>query len=237
MSLPTLATPTYTLTLPSNGKKVEYRPFLVKEEKLLMLANETKDPEQIVKTMRQIVLNCTFEKINVNDHPTYDIEYIFINLRARSVGEKVDVRVRASSGEYVPVSIDLNEIEVQRTETHTNKVKISDKMGIIMKAPTFDSVTSLSGLQNREPNTEDFVKMACTCIESIYDETQTYDAKDYTPQELIDFVENTPQKVLQDMVEFFNTLPYIGKRVSFVCPKTGETESIMLRGTQDFFTS
>ena len=237
MSLPTLATPIYTLTLPSNGKKVEYRPFLVKEEKLLMLANETKDPDQIVKTMRQIILNCTFEKINVDEFPTYDIEYIFINLRARSVGETVDLKVKSSAGVYVPITVNLNEVEVQRTETHTNKIKISETMGIIMKPPTFSSVSALSGLENREANSEDFVKMACTCIDTIYDEKQSYDAKDYKKEELIEFIENTPQKVLQEMVQYFNTMPFIGKKVSFVCPKTGQQETVMLRGTQDFFTS
>jgi hypothetical protein len=238
MSLPIIATPKYELTLPSTGKKVKYRPFLVKEEKILLLANETKDQQQIISAMKDIVSNCTFNEVNPDEAATFDIEYIFLQLRSKSVGESVDVKIKCPKCEnMVPVNINLNEVEVVKEKGYSNKVAISNTMGIIMKYPNFNTLQSLEANKEKGQGAEELLNFVTVCIESIYDDKQIYEAKDYKKEELLEFIENLPQGVFAKIMNFFNKMPAISKELACDCDKCKTKSKVTLRGAQDFFQS
>lgn len=238
MSLPIITAPKYELTLPSTNKKIKYRPFLVKEEKILLLANESKDQEQIITAMKDIVSNCTFGEVNPEEAATFDIEYIFLKLRSRSVGESVDVKVKCPKCEnMVNVNINLADVEVVKEKDHSNKIKISDTMGIIMNYPNFKTLQSLEANKDKGQGAQELLDFVISCVASIYDDKQIYEAKDYKREEMMEFVENLPQGVFAKIMNFFNKMPAISKEVTCDCDKCKTKNKVTLRGTQDFFQS
>ena len=191
MALPKLNTPTYELEVPSTDEKIKYRPFLVKEEKILLMAMESKDNVQIIQAVKDIVTSCTFEKLNVSTMPMFDMEYIFLNIRAKSVGEisKLKILCPDDGKTYAQVELDLTKVEVQVTDDHTNKIELTDDMGIIMTYPTIDSFIE-SGIQTI--NATNMLDVIGNCILQIYEEKgeKVYEAKDQTKKELTEFIES-----------------------------------------------
>lgn len=237
MALPIIATPKYELTIPSNGKKVNYRPFLVKEEKVLLLANETKDQKQIINAMRDIITNCTFGEVDVKSLATFDIEYIFLQLRAKSVGETIDVKVKCKKCENpIPLTVNINDITIKKEEGIQNNIRIADNVGVIFVYPNFDALQKLETKETTQ-KTEELLNFMASCIESIYDQKQVYPAKDHTQKELVDFLENLPQSSFVKMMDFFNKMPYISHTVDTKCEKCNHQETLVLKGAQDFFQS
>ena len=236
MALPQVNTPTYELAVPSTDKKLKYRPFLVKEEKILMIAMEGKEQSGIIDAVKQIVASCTFEKFDISKAPIFDVEYIFLNIRAKSVGEVSTVNLRCLDDEktFVPTEIDLTKVEVEMKEEHNNKIELSDEMGMIMTYPTLDSFSEYDGTV---VNASNMIDIIASCIAQIYDKggEDVYEAKDSTKQELIDFVEQLNSKQFADVQKFFDTMPRLTHTVKIENPKTKKESEIVLTGLNDFF--
>ena len=227
MALPKLTTPTYELEIPSTDEKIKYRPFLVKEEKILMMALESKSSGDITQAVKDIVSECTFNKVNIDLMPMFDVEYIFLNIRAKSVGEVSKLKILCPDDKktYANVELDLNEVNVQVGEDHTNKIELGNGMGMIMKYPSIDSFKD-SGI--RDINASNMLEVISTCILQIYEEEgkKVYDSKDQTSKELTDF---------KDVQKFFDTMPKLKHEVTIKNPKTKVESKITLSGLNDFF--
>ena len=236
MALPTINTPTYELVVPSTDEKVKYRPFLVKEEKILMIAMEGKEQSGIIEATKEIVKSCTFGKFDASKAPIFDVEYVFLNIRAKSVGEVSTVRLRCldDNETFVPTDIDLTKVEVEMNKDHTNKVELSEEMGMIMTYPTLDSFNEYEGTAVTASNMIDII---ASCVTQIYDKggEDVYEAKDSTKQELIDFVEQLNSKQFADVQAFFDTMPKLTHTVKIKNPKTKKESEITLTGLNDFF--
>ena len=236
MALPKLNTPTYELEIPSTDEKIKFRPFLVKEEKILMMALETKDNAQIVNAVKDIVSECTYNKLNINTMPMFDVEYIFLQIRSKSVGEvsKVQILCPDDKKTYTNVEIDLNEVKVQVEDGHTNKIELTDSMGIIMTYPNIDSFSD-NGIQNI--NASNMLDVIGTCILQIYEDKgeKVYEAKDQTKKELVEFIEQLNTKQFQDVQKFFDTMPRLKHTIKVKNPKTKKTSDVTLSGLNDFF--
>ena len=236
MALPKLNTPTYELEIPSTDEKIQYRPFLVKEEKILMMALETKDNAQIVNAVKDIVNECTFNKINISTMPMFDTEYIFLQIRSKSVGEVSKLKLLCPDDKktYADVELDLNEVKVQVGDDHTNKIELTDDMGIIMTYPSIDSFSD-SGIQ--DINASNMIDVIGTCILQIYEQKgeKIYEAKDQTKKELTEFIEQLNTKQFQDVQKFFDTMPRLKHTIKIKNPKTKKTSEVTLSGLNDFF--
>ena len=236
MALPKLNTPTYELEIPSTDEKIKFRPFLGKEEKVLMMALETKDNAQIVNAVKDIVSECTFNKLNISTMPMFDVEYIFLQIRSKSVGEvsKVQILCPDDKKTYTNVEIDLNEVKVQVEDGHTNKIELTDSMGIIMTYPNIDSFSD-NGIQNI--NASNMLDVIGTCILQIYEDKgeKVYEAKDQTKKELVEFIEQLNTKQFQDVQKFFDTMPRLKHTIKVKNPKTKKTSEVTLSGLNDFF--
>jgi hypothetical protein len=242
MAIPIIATPTYELTLPSTKKKIKYRPFLVKEEKMLLLAMESKDPKQIQSTSKEVIKNCTFGEVDVTTSPPFDIEYILLQLRIHSVGEKVSTKLKCSKCETPnAVEIDLKSIGVSESTNHTNTIKLTDKMGVIMRYPNMgdDELLQTANADEKDDpikNAEMSMKLIASCIEVIYDGDKTYPTKNFSKEEINEFIENLSQGMFQKLIAFFQDMPAIKHNLQFKCEKCEHENNITLRGIQDFFT-
>lgn len=240
MAIPIVAAPEYELKLPSTGKKIKYRPFLVKEEKILLLAMETKDPAQIQSATKQVIGNCTFGQVDVDTAPPFDLEFVLLQLRIRSVGETASVGIKCSDcGHSNPVDVDLASIQVSKPENHSTTIKLTDSLSVMMRYPTIED-TQQSGIEegaSDKQNTESAIKMIARCIEVIQDGTKTYKSKDFTPEEVVEFLENLSQSLFMKIMSFFSNMPTIKKEVSFACSKCSKQNNYTLRGIKDFFTS
>ena len=236
MALPKLDVPIYEMKVPSTDEKIKYRPFLIKEEKILLIAMESGESEDVIQAVKQIVAECTFNKIKLGDAPMFDVEYMFMNIRAKSVGEVSKLRVLCQDDgkTYANVEVDLSKIEVQVDDSHTNKIELTDEMGVIMKYPTIDSF-STAGIS--DINAENMLDVIVTCIEQIYDKkgAEVYDSKDSTKKELMDFVEQMNTKQFQDVQEFFDSMPKLRHEITVVNPKTKVENKVVLSGLNDFF--
>ena len=236
MALPKLNTPTYELEIPSTDEKIKFRPFLVKEEKILMMALETKDNAQIISAVKDIVSECTFNKLNISTMPMFDVEYIFLQIRSKSVGEvsKVQILCPDDKKTYTNVEIDLNEVKVQVEDGHTNKIELTESMGIIMTYPNIDSFSD-NGIQNI--NASNMLDVIGTCILQIYEDKgeKVYEAKDQTKKELVEFIEQLNTKQFQDVQKFFDTMPRLKHTIKVKNPKTKKTSDVTLSGLNDFF--
>ena len=236
MALPKLNTPTYELEVPSTDEKIKYRPFLVKEEKILMIAMESKDNAQIVNAVKDIVQECTFNKLDIANIPMFDVEYIFLNIRAKSVGEisKLKLLCPDDKQTYADAEVDLSKVEVQVGKDHTNKIELTEEMGMIMTYPTIDSFTQ-SGIQTI--NAENMLQVVGSCILQIYEEKgeKVYQAKDQTKKELTEFIESMNTGQFKRVQEFFDTMPKLKHTIKVKNPKTKKSSDITLEGLNDFF--
>ena len=236
MALPKLTTPTYELEIPSTDEKIKYRPFLVKEEKILMMALESKSSGDITQAVKDIVSECTFNKVNIDLMPMFDVEYIFLNIRSKSVGEVSKLKILCPDDKktYADVELDLNKVNVQVGEDHTNKIELGNGMGMIMKYPSIDSFKD-SGI--RDINASNMLEVISTCILQIYEEEgkKVYDPKDQTQKELTDFIEQLNTKQFKDVQKFFDTMPKLKHEITVKNPKTKVESKITLSGLNDFF--
>jgi hypothetical protein len=236
MALPKLITPTYELEVPSTDEKIKYRPFLVKEEKILMMAMESKKSADIVQAVKDIVSECTFNKINIDTVPMFDVEYIFLNIRAKSVGEvsKLKLLCPDDGKTYAECEINLSEVEVQVGEDHTNKIELDNGMGMIMKYPSIDSFkdTGITVI-----NAGNMLDVITNCIMQIYEEEgkKTYDPKDQTKKELTEFIEQLNTAQFKKVQKFFDTMPKLKHEITIKNPKTKKESKVTLTGLNDFF--
>ena len=236
MALPKLEVPIYELTVPSTDEKIKYRPFLIKEEKILLIAMESGESEDVIQAVKQIVSECTFNKLKLGNMPMFDVEYIFLQIRSKSVGEvsKLKVLCQDDGKTYANVEVDLTEIEVQVNDDHTNKIELTDEMGVIMKYPTIDSF-STAGIS--DITAENMLDVIVACIDKIYDKKgeEVYDSKDSSKKELMDFVEQMNTTQFQDVQAFFDSMPKLRHEIVVVNPKTKVENVVALSGLNDFF--
>ena len=236
MALPKLNTPTYELEVPSTDEKIKYRPFLVKEEKILMIAMESKDNTQIVNAVKDIVSACTFDKVDISNMPMFDVEYIFLNIRAKSVGEVSKLRVLCPDDKktYTNVEVDLTKVNVEIGEGHTNKIELTDDTGMIMTYPTIDSFTE-TGITTI--NAENMIELIGSCVLQIYEDKgeKVYQGKDQTKKELTEFIESMNTAQFKKVQKFFDTMPKLKHTVKVKNPKTKKSSDITLNGLNDFF--
>ena len=236
MALPKLTTPTYELEIPSTDEKVKYRPFLVKEEKILLMAMESGENKDIVQAVKDIVSECTFNKLNLGTMPMFDVEYIFLNIRAKSVGEtsKLNLLCPDDKKTYAQVEINLSEVKVKVDDGHTNKIELDNDMGMIMTYPTIDSFSETGITTITATNMLDVIG---ACVLQIYEEKgkKVYEAKDQTKKELSEFIESMNTKQFKQIQSFFDTMPKLKHEVKVKNPKTKKESKITLTGLNDFF--
>ena len=241
MGLPTIVVPEYELTLPSSGKTIKYRPFLVKEEKILLIAMESEDTKQIVNATKEIIKNCIIgEDINVDTMPMFDIEYIFLNLRGKAKGEIIDLKYKCPKcDESIPVSINIDNIKVITNEKHKSTIKISDELGIVMKYPTISLQEKMP--EDGKESIDLLFDTMIACIDYIYDKDTTYKGTDHTEAEMKTFLESLTDNQFQEISEFFNTQPKLQHEISLHCKnkvkkkECGHKEKQTLEGLQSFF--
>jgi len=241
--LPKLDVPIYEVKLISTGKTIRFRPFLVKEQKLFLMASEATDPKETINTIRQVLKNCILDELDIDSLPTFDLEFLFMNLRARSVEEVVDLKYKCNNivkndkdedttcTGSVEFKLNLLEIEPIKDPNHTNKIQLTDNLGVALKYPSFDMI------QKYESKSENEIMagVLTDCIDYVFDNDQIYYAKDQTKEELDEFIDNLQQKDLEKIKVFFDTMPEIKKDVHFKCPKCLYEEDIQIKGLQNFF--
>jgi len=243
MPLPKINTPTYDLTLPSTGKKIKYRPFLVREEKILIMALETEDMSQITNAVIEVLDECILTKgVSVTKLATFDIEYLFLNVRSKSVGETVEVNVTCPDDEKTSVQMEINidSIKVQKVRGHKNIIKLDDQYSMKLKYPSmteFIESNFESGNDGGEGSDIDkSLSMITSCIEMIYDNEESWDASDSSQQELEEFIEQLNSKQFKAIEKFFETMPKLSHKVKVTNPKTGVESQVVLEGLASFFT-
>ena len=242
MPLPKINTPTYDLTLPSNKKKIRYRPFLVREEKILVLAMESNDQKQITDAIIQIIGDCLITKtVDVTKLPTFDIEYLFLNVRSKSVGETVEVNVTCPDDgkTTVETSINIDDIKVVKDKDHKVIVQLDDKYSMKLKYPTLDQfVENNFDFDMAEPkeSVSAAMSMLSTCIDMIYDDQESWDASDSSKEELDEFIDQLNTKQFQQVEQFFRTMPKLSHKLKVTNPKTGVESEVVLEGLVSFFS-
>lgn len=233
MALPKINVPTHELEVPSTKDKITYRPFLVKEEKILLLALEENDEMTIARALKQIVNNCTFDNLSVNDMPLFDLEYIFLNIRAKSVGETADIKLLCPDDEktYVNANIPLQEVKVEFTKGHTKEIKLTDSIMVVMKYPTYE----LLGVDDTEMTIDRTFKLIADCTDKVIDGETIHERADFNDKDLQEFYDGLNTKQFQDVQNFFETMPKLKHTVEVVNPKTKKKSKITLEGLQSFF--
>jgi hypothetical protein len=233
MPLPKIDVATYELTLPSNNKKITYRPFLVKEEKILLMAAESKDTAHILNSLNQIIKNCVLDKIDVDTLPAFDAEYIFIKLRERSLGEIIKVSILdEEANKRFEADVDLTKVKFIKSDKHTNKIKLSDKLMIELKYPTLKTILSID---SKKSDAENGIKIVIDSIDKIYDSETVYNVKEYTKQELQEFVDSLTQGMYNKLNQFFETMPSFVYDEEVVSPYTKNKIKVKLESFIDFF--
>ena len=242
MPLPKINTPTYELTLPSNRKKVKYRPFLVREEKILVLALESEDQKQITDAIEQIIGDCLITKnVDVTKLPTFDIEYLFLNVRSKSVGETVEVNVTCPDDgkTKVETSINIDDIKVVKDKNHKLIVQLDDKYSMKLKYPTLDQFIENNfdfEMAEAKESVSAAMSMLSTCIDMIYDQEESWDASESTKEELDEFIDQLNTKQFQEVEEFFRTMPKLSHKLKVTNPQTGVESEVVLEGLASFFS-
>ena len=242
MPLPVVATPTYELTLPSNKKTIKYRPFLVKEEKILILAMESGDPKEISNTVKNTLRDCILTRgIKIDTLPSFDIEYLFLNIRSKSVGESVDLIVTCPDDEEtrVDVTVDISEIEVVIPKNHNSEIKVDDSITVKMKYPSLqefiDTNFDISSTPNSKKTIERSFDIAASCVDMVYTKDESWSAADVTKKELVEWLQTFDSNQFQKIEEFFNTMPKLSHTLKVTNPKTGVESEILLEGLSSFF--
>jgi hypothetical protein len=240
MPLPKISAPTYELELPSTGKKIRYRPFLVREEKILIMALESEDMKQITSAIVQILNDCILTRgVKIKELSTFDIEYLFLNIRAKSVGESVEVNVTCpDDGETsVQMEIDIDTIKVQKDKKHKNIIKLDDTLSMKLKYPSLDQFVENNFEYNDETNdVNKSMTMIASCIEMVYDSEESWNASDCTKKELEEFIEQLNSKQFKEIEDFFTTMPKLSHTIKVKNPNTGVESEVVLEGLASFFS-
>ena len=239
MPLPKINTPTYELVLPSSGKKIKYRPFLVREEKILIMALETEDQKQITRAVMDILSSCIITKgIKLDKLATFDIEYLFLNVRSKSVGEQIEVNVTCPDDgvTQIQMEIDIDAIKVEKNPDHTDIIKLDDDLSVKMGYPSMTQFIETNfELDTSKPQVDQSLEIIMQCIDQVYTAEESWDASDCTKKELKDFVESMNSKQFKDIEKFFDTMPKLQHKVEITNPKTKVKSSVMLEGLASFF--
>jgi len=238
MPLPKVSTPTYELEIPSLKKKIKYRPFLVKEEKILIIAMESDDPKQIASAVKDVIGNCILTRgIKVDSLATFDIEYLFLNIRGKSVGETADVLIICPDDgkTQVPMSIDLDDIKVEVSDDHTRDIKLDDDLSVRMRYPSMNEFIKNNFTNKSDITVDDTFSVISSCIEQIYNEEESWSAKDCTKKELVEFIESLSSKQFKQIEKFFDTMPKLRHVIKVLNPNTGVENEIVMEGLTSFF--
>ena len=238
MPLPKIATPTYELELPSTGKTIQYRPFLVKEEKLLVLALESENTKQITNAIKSVIKSCILTRgIKVETLPTFDIEYLFLNIRGKSVGEELEVSIICPDDEetQVPITIDLDDIQVKKSEEHTNKIKLDDNIMMEMKYPSLNEFIKNNFDVNDKNQMDQSFDLIGQCIDKIYTAEEVWATEDCTKKEINEFLESMNSTQFKEIESFFTTMPKLSHTVKVTNPKTNVESEVVLEGLASFF--
>ena len=240
MPLPKINTPTYELVLPSNGKKIKYRPFLVREEKILIMAMESEDMKQITNAIVQILSDCILSKeVKVESLSTFDIEYLFLNVRGKSVGETVEVNITCpDDGEtQVEMVIDIDSIKVQKIKGHKNIIKLDDNLSMKLKYPSLEQfVENNFEVSETQSSVGQSLSMITSCIEMVYNNDESWEATDCTKEELEEFIEQLNTKQFKEIENFFTTMPKLSHTIVVKNPNTGVESEVVLEGLASFFS-
>ena len=238
MPLPKITAPSYELVIPSSKKKIKFRPFLVKEEKILILAMESQDSKQIANAIKDVLSSCILTRgVKVEKLATFDIEYLFLNVRGKSVGEQIEVTVTCNDDgkTQVPTVINLDEIKVQYNKDHSSDIKLDDDYTMRMRYPSMDEFIKTNFNVKDDLNVDDTFKLIASCIEQVYSEDESWAGTDCTKKELIDFVEQLNSKQFKEVEKFFETMPKLTHTVKITNPNTKVENEIVLEGLQSFF--
>jgi len=246
MGLPTIAVPEYTLIIPSTKKEVKYRPFLVKEEKILLLAMESEKTEEIITATKTIIENCIYGDIDVDNMPTFDVEYIFLQLRAKAKGEVLDLTYKCPKCELeIPIAINIDDIAIQRNKEHNKDVKLTEELGVMMKYPNMSLQMEVAQNTDTKTDVEKLFETVISCVDYIYDKETTYPSKDHTNKEMVDFLESLTDNQFKKLSKFFETAPTLKHDIELHCknksPKSkgkkecGYKEQKTLEGLNSFF--
>ncbi len=238
MPLPKIAAPTYELELPSTGELIQFRPFLVKEEKLLVIAMESEDTKQITNALKSVIKNCILTKgIKIETLPTFDIEYLFLNIRGKSVGEELDVNIICPDDGKTEVSvlINLEDIEVQKNDEHEKKIKIDDSIMIEMKYPSLDQFIKNNFDFNKKNAMDQSFELIASCIGTIFTEEEAWSTADCSKKEVTEFLESMNSSQFKGIEKFFETMPKLSHKVSVKNPKTKVESEVVLEGLASFF--
>ena len=238
MPLPTISTPTYELIIPSSNRKIKYRPFLVKEEKILILAMESQDTKQIARSVKDVLTKCILSKgIKVEKLSTFDIEYLFLNIRGKSVGEHIEVMVTCPDDEktQVPMSINIDDIKIQTEDSHTTDIKLDDTYTLKMKYPSLTEFIKNNFDNMSDLNVDDTFDLIASCIDQVYTEEESWSHQECTKKELSDFVESLNSNQFKMVENFFTSMPKLTHTVKVVNPNTKVESEIKIEGLQSFF--
>jgi hypothetical protein len=238
MPLPKISTPTYELELPSTNQSIKFRPFLVKEEKLLVLALESEDIKQITTAIKTVIKNCILTKnIKVESLPTFDIEYLFLNIRGKSVGEEIEVNLICPDDETTQVleKIDIDSIKVKKFDNHSKEIKLDDSLIMEMKYPSLDQFIKSNFDFSNKNNMEQSFDLISSCVDKIYNEEEVWSASDFSKKEIIEFLEDMNSNQFKHIENFFETMPKLYHEVTITNPKTNVESTIVLEGLSSFF--
>tara|TARA_Y100000401_G_C8319405_1_gene224383 strand:+ start:18 stop:737 length:720 start_codon:yes stop_codon:yes gene_type:complete len=238
MPLPKIATPTYELELPSTGKTIKFRPFLVKEEKLLVLALESDDSKEITNAIKAVLKDCIQTRgVKVETLPTFDIEYLFLNIRGKSVGEDIEVSVLCpDDGEtYTEVQINIDEIKVEKDKKHTNQIKLDDTLMMELRYPSLDQFVKSNFNFNDDNQVDQSFDLIASCVDKIYSEEEAWTSDDFTKKEVTEFLEQMNSAQFKEIESFFVTMPKLSHEVEVINPKTKKKSKVVLEGLASFF--
>ena len=237
MSLPQINTPEYRLNVPSTDEEIRYRPFLVKEEKLLLIASETGDDDATYKAVRNIIKSCVLDTIDIDKLPLFDMEYIFLNIRAKSVGEIATLKVTCPDDEKtkVDVDIDLTTIQVVMDDTHDARIQLTDNIGVLMAYPSMSTVGALPNISDEGKQTANLFETVANCLYQIWEGEEVHDAMDYTMKDKLAFIDSLNHEQFEKIQNFFETMPTLKHDIHVTNPNTKKKSTITLSGMNDFF--
>ena len=236
MALPQVVLPTYELELPSNGKTIKYRPFVVKEEKLLLIALETGEEKEIERAVKQLLKGCIQSRIKIEELPIFDLEFIFLQIRAVSVGEDIDLMVTCKDDNETQVKhrLRLSEVQVTKPEGHDPKIMLTDDLGVVMKYPAWDEFVTTS-IMGQSPSADGVVDIIANCVDQIFDAEDVYDSSTTTKKEFVEFVEGLTNKQFEDVQNFFTGAPVLKHEIKLKNPNTGVEKTFVIQGLTNFF--
>ena len=237
MALPMNETPVYTLEIPSTKTKVKYRPFLIKEEKALLIAQQSEDSIVMVDTLKQVVKSCLKDNVDVDEFATFDLEYVFTQIRAKSVGEIIDLKIRCDDctdeKAIATVFVDLTKLKVDISPDHNNKINLFDDVGIVLKYPTIDVIKLFEALDTN--NLDQVFDVIVNCIDYIFTDKEVFYAKEQSKEELVEFLNNLTSDQFERVQKFFETMPRLKQEIEYVCPVCSKKHQRVLEGLQSFF--